>query len=294
MGGSGDKRERRRGRRRRLRRPAAALAGGSPRRLIRGGGPAARPAGVGCAADAGLPARWPLGARPSSLQRPAHGTDRVPQPGGSARWCRREQARQALPGGAGRSSPRGDPAGPRPHRWPEGSSGTPQAPVHGGGPAAARIQARARVRLAPRLPRRGCPHPTGQSPVSQRSLLKYIIMTKVLQYIFQIKEKGCCSGVMVSCWAKTVSSFLEVEIQGLPEDTLSALTQVICQPQMLSCHQKRWRVLHMADSCSYCSQERHPDLTRRIEGDEICTQKQPEACPLHLMGEDHPHCTDVQ
>lgn len=34
--------------RQRLRRPAAALAGGSPRRFIRGGSPAARPAGVGC------------------------------------------------------------------------------------------------------------------------------------------------------------------------------------------------------------------------------------------------------
>lgn len=46
--GSGGDAGKRRGKRRRLRRPAAALAGGSPRRFIRGGSPAARPAGVGC------------------------------------------------------------------------------------------------------------------------------------------------------------------------------------------------------------------------------------------------------
>lgn len=33
-----------------------------------------------------------------------------------------------------------------------------------------------------------------------KSLLKYIIMTKVLQYIFKVKEKERCSRVMVSCW----------------------------------------------------------------------------------------------
>lgn len=38
--------------------------------------------------------------------------------------------------------------------------------------------------------------------------------------------------------AKTVFSFLEVEIQCLPEDIISALTQVICQPQPLSHHQR--------------------------------------------------------
>lgn len=35
-----------------------------------------------------------------------------------------------------------------------------------------------------------------------KRLLKYIITTKVLQYIFKgkVKEKECCSRVMVSCW----------------------------------------------------------------------------------------------
>lgn len=38
------------------------------------------------------------------------------------------------------------------------------------------------------------------SSFHSKSLLKYIIMTKVLQLVFQIKEKRCCSRVMVSCW----------------------------------------------------------------------------------------------